>query len=569
MNARELAIKFMTVFGKSGDGDKQTVAAFREMEKAAGQLDEKLSRGAPAAREYDGAVSSLTRSIEEMAATAQKATPAADSYLRSLGRDSSQVKGLAEAVQQSALARSAADRQAAKRQSEEQQAAADIAAIKTKVADNADSNTWRTMTVESKATAGELEKASRAAWAMKMAANGSTEGFRSLANMAMSLGNTLGSLTAKVTMVGAAFMAGWQVGDMIRRKLIDPILEAKSALEGMDKAALDSAKHYRELNSTSMAKLVESLSGVEAKAADIIGAIERVYQRQKALEMAQSNTKVAEMMASMPDSPERDKAVAEEQRRLQVESAKQTKVEQQSIIDQNKKALDDADEKLAQVVDAKRVAQAKAMAAASSGRSFGGAEATEYRQAMEEVDKKIEEATQRREEIRQRLGESQVEAANKSDIADQQIAQANAAFQQVAKRADEQIRQRGLETTVPVPENDEVIRRGRLESAYRGASGLVQPMSREDGMLTPRNGRETQEEARRAIADAAERIYGGEGEAQVYIDLAAKLKEMGAVVSGGYKKLSEFVDQMDGEIGNLRTEVANLKQRERVAQGVN
>jgi hypothetical protein len=103
--------------------------------------------------------------------------------------------------------------------------------------------------------AQEMQKATRAAFALRMAANGSAQGFQGLTTAAMSLGNNLGMLVGKITLVGAAFTAGWKVGKAIN-DLLAPLMIVKERTDAVGQAALDTAIKLGKLNDVKFNKII-------------------------------------------------------------------------------------------------------------------------------------------------------------------------------------------------------------------------------------------------------------------------------------------------------------------------
>lgn len=281
--------------------------------------------------------------------------------------------------------------------------------------------------------AQELNKASRAAWAMRMAAQGSTEGLRGLSNAAAASGAVLGGLVARVTMVGAAFMAGWKVGGMIREHLIDPLIEVADDTEKARQKAVAAAQQYRALSTISLAALVKELKDAEVTTEKVIGSIERVYQQQRQLEAARGNKEVARIMEIMPAGPDRDLAITkaqveQKQRDLDLSTASAKKELQYA-----NKERSDAAAGVQELERRKAEATAKREAAASISVEFGRFDPEEsraLREYMEDVDKKLSEARERQKEVEEKTRDKILAAQNTIDINTEEARKAQSELRQ-------------------------------------------------------------------------------------------------------------------------------------------
>jgi len=142
-------------------------------------------------------------------------------------------------------------------------------------------------------SAQEMQKATRAAFALSAAARGSAQGFQGLTTAAMSLGNNLGTLVGKITMVGAAFAGGFTIGKTAAEKFRDvldtlkekailaalPIRKTKEELDKLNETNLDSIKRRFE-------ELTQSISDASTELDSMQGRLNRErkseYERKKA-----------------------------------------------------------------------------------------------------------------------------------------------------------------------------------------------------------------------------------------------------------------------------------------------
>ena len=149
----------------------------------------------------------------------------------------------------------------------------------------------------------EMDKATKAAFALRMAAAGSTEGLRGLARTAFELGNTFGTVMAKATLFFAAFSAGWKIGDVIRRNLIDPLMEIRTNnFMGQMKTDFDN------LNKVKLDALKSEVESIKNSLSNGLAKLDEFASRSEVLRAAVSDRLSAEA-AAMPEGSERDRAV--------------------------------------------------------------------------------------------------------------------------------------------------------------------------------------------------------------------------------------------------------------------
>lgn len=157
----------------------------------------------------------------------------------------------------------------------------------------------------------EMNKASRAAFALRMAANGSTEGLRGLSNAAFTMGQTLGTVVTRLTMVFAAFSAGWAIGDKIRSTFIDPLLEVKKTTDEVGKSVLDSATNFKALNQITFNELTTRLTNIISNMEKMNSSMTTAFSQDWAIADAKMEAKIAEITATVPEGSDRDKKIAE------------------------------------------------------------------------------------------------------------------------------------------------------------------------------------------------------------------------------------------------------------------
>lgn len=422
-------------------------------------------------------------------------------------------------------------------------------------------------------SAKEMEKASRAAWAMNMAARGSTEGIRGLSNAASALGATLGGLVARVTMVGAAFMAGWKVGAMIREQLIDPLI---SATDETDKAALSAvaaATQYKTLNSASMASLVKELSGIEAKTNDVIAAIGRAYKNQNELELAKSNTNIARIIATQPEGPDRDKKIAAEKATQEVSQAQRIEREAQQTIAMNEAAVAAADQKVADLLEKRDLAHSKRANALIDGRQLSGAEALQYRTSEEEANANLEAAGLERDNLRNSKSESTQDAQNKIDIAAEQKKQAQLNYMAAVSKADAEISDAQKKKAALTSKDDVSGLQKENRSERERLLSSIQPLTQEaDGTRTSAVGNETRASARDIISAGISQVTAQSGDKEAddraIRDLIRALQENQTASTMSYKDIEAAVRRLEANTAEIRARQRDLESRERTAPGL-
>lgn len=423
----------------------------------------------------------------------------------------------------------------------------------------------------------EMESATRAAWALRMAANGSNEGLKGLSNVAAGMGANLGALVSRISMVGAAFAAGWKVGTMIREQLIDPLIEAEEDASDFAESARGAAEKARELNAVSLTALAKELSGIKVTSDELIASIERVYKRQQELDAARTDTRMARIIQTMPEGPERDKAIAGAKLAKELSSIEQERSLATTQIDRNQADYNTVTMKTNALAPRRDEARKQAAgyfeaAGKTSGKEADAIRATgvAYKLQALDIQAQIDAANQERDDLKKKLDASTKDAKLRIEIANEKEKQARLTAATTISTADAAIAQRAQETTVPMPEGGNAdIRTGIAARQTRLAQGNVMALTREnDGTVTPRGGGATQQAGQQALTEAGRRVAAGADEAQVLLDLAQKLKEQGVVYKGGFSALADAIDSMDGEQGTIKARLAKLESQGKSARGL-
>lgn len=151
----------------------------------------------------------------------------------------------------------------------------------------------------------EMESAARAAFALRGAANLSSEGLRGLANQAFNFGEMMGAAIGKLSIGFAAFAAGWKIGSVIRSQFIDPLTEIKS------KDLLPNLlQEIKALNEAKLEGLKSQIDGMIKDLDEKLSALEDLNRRETMLRNANNAVKLATAEA-MPEGDAREKAIAE------------------------------------------------------------------------------------------------------------------------------------------------------------------------------------------------------------------------------------------------------------------
>jgi hypothetical protein len=161
---------------------------------------------------------------------------------------------------------------------------------------------------------------------------------------------------------------------------------------------------------------------------------------------------------------------------------------------------------------------------------------------------------------RERAGREYIEAQERSDAAVldyRSSAQTARQRRSVLDVQEEEIRTRigalDIQGSAEALQNRRDPTRGELLGYL---SGAAQPAAMINGVMTGGDvGERTRQAARHAIGQAAKDIIGGGEDEKVVTELIAKLQEMGAVVRGGYSKLSAALDRLDNEIDLTKQQI--------------
>ena len=129
---------------------------------------------------------------------------------------------------------------------------------------------------------------------------------------------------------------------------------------------------------------------------------------------------------------------------------------------------------------------------------------------------------------------------------------------------DSQARQKAADEAKKEKARDEVVERDKnmsVDNRIARAQGLVRQEQRVgEKLYGGEPGIETQRLAQTAIAEAGRQIAAGQDDAQVITQLIATLRNLGAVLqSGGLGRLVTELDKMDGEIDQIRSQLAHLR----------
>ena len=185
----------------------------------------------------------------------------------------------------------------------------------------------------------EMDEATRASFHLREAAEGSVRGFEGSARAAYLLGDNIGALVGKLTLVGAAFSAGWEVGSKIREKWVDPLWETKEKADAAGHAALDLANKLKDTNAVKFAGIISEMEALFQATEKADREIEKTFARQKELASARTATAIAEKKTE-PDSSDKLVDVAKLQKSQSMGDAQTRVSEADTLAKEAKRALD-------------------------------------------------------------------------------------------------------------------------------------------------------------------------------------------------------------------------------------
>jgi hypothetical protein len=127
------------------------------------------------------------------------------------------------------------------------------------------------------------------------------------------IGQSFGQLALKITAVGAAAVAGWQAGNLIYKRFVDDV-------KGLEPIAKKSVDAFKELDQVKLDNITKVVDALLEKMDQTVSRIERASRRQNAERDAAANAEIAKLEATMPEGPERDRAIAAVKARSERES---------------------------------------------------------------------------------------------------------------------------------------------------------------------------------------------------------------------------------------------------------
>ena len=581
---REMIIKFVSQFGKSGDTTAAadikaietattaaTAAAEKHARSASGQSAAMRTTGTEARQEAQS-VNLVTKALQELAQKQDEAKASTD------GLNESQKALQATVGNSSGLPKGMADQNA---------------------------------------LSPELEKATRASMALDHAVQGGTQGLRGMEHMAFQLGGTFGNLAARASMIGGAFLAGWEVGNKIREALIDPLIEATTHATALAAEAEKDAEKFKSLGEVKLKNLLEEVKAISGEVSKLNADLERAYARQNALDAAKKGAEIATIEATEPAGPERDRHVAAvtekdalSKANREIEEANnvlhnnaaalskaqadvvRTEAERGRAIEQQHTAAAAAKELLdtntaahaadvwsAEDIYGKNSSQAESVRKGAAEQSIvDAAEYTKataiYRQAAEEADAAADKAKAAQRKLADEVAQSNADAQNRIQIAQQSLIEAKARFTSADQKAKREISQRTLDNAQIVADAEEEMEnpttlqgiRNQARSLDKQVRGSVDAAYRDDAGHVHRGGDPgiaTRSEALAAIADAERAVQGGAKPEDVTNALIEKLRQMSAIV---YSRESDIRKLMD-DIAAIQIAQSNQESQSRTASG--
>lgn len=493
----------------------------------------------------------------------------------------------------------------------------------------------------------EMQKATRAAFALRMAANGSTEGFRGLAHAALGMGESLGMLVGRITMVGAAFAAGWKIGTIIREQFTDPIDKAKSKLSELYKENEKSKTLLEGLNKTDADAMVKRIQDMADQYTRAVNQAERLARLQRAKDDVQLSQDLANNQLLFESGGiseiERNRRDLQsnkdsEQRKLQIEEddLKAKKMQAQKEVDDARHFLATADQQKGAAGVEKKYLQEEAAKAGWTGgdkvnsgnivdvivqaqnqlreaqdrRKLAGADKPigEFRnvEMIAEADKAIKEAkailqfapgiaaAARKEQVADETLKSDSAKSKKALITDKtsEISDIDAHIGILPEKRHSvstkyEAQEFAIDNQVKAQQkqwHEEMNKQGSRDAtiAYESEKGLRESIRALPSTLTDNTGQPASPQSRKqdehnretlaynAIQSAKDAANAGEDVDKVTADLVRALTNIGVKLSGkidSLNALKEYVDGLDGVIGGIRSDIANLKSQSAAAPG--
>jgi hypothetical protein len=435
--------------------------------------------------------------------------------------------------------------------------------------------------------AQEMQKATRAAFALRMAANGSAQGFQGLTTAAMNLGNNLGILVGKITLVGAAFTAGWKIGTMIT-DLVAPLMKVKERTDAVGQAALDTAINLGKLNDVKFTKIIQELKEFYDLTVAANESLDLATRRSQALNAAKESAAIAKVMLD-PDTPSRAVKIAEIRRKEAVNKEDQQIQVAGSSVAEAKEGLDAAGGKVSEArelvkatnlryLQAGEFLAAAAVADLKTGRGTKEemAAVKKERDNLTAAEKSLNDAYDAETKARNYYKDTTIESVQAFKLAEQNKLKAEREYTaEVARITAERdaATDAWLEALKKEQETPQDVAK-KAKSDIIGSMHLESVVARDNAGL-PASAKVQKEydvgrgqAAVAAVTQAQADIQAGQSSDVVMANLVEVLNRLHVRLLGqvdNRKKLQDVINRLDGIEGEQR----NQKSRETTAPGLN
>ena len=184
-------------------------------------------------------------------------------------------------------------------------ASAKITELKTKTEEATAASGAQALAVDK--LAQKTQAAGQVAQGLMSAAKGSIGGVTQALG---GLSRMLGTVGAQAGLVFASFGVGWKIGSMIREKFVEPLLPVPEIARSIRDQVREAVAELQKLSQQKLDALKAEMDGVRNAASEAADQISRAHRMARAESEAIVERDVAQVEASMPAGPERDRRVA-------------------------------------------------------------------------------------------------------------------------------------------------------------------------------------------------------------------------------------------------------------------
>jgi len=206
----------------------------------------------------------------------------------------------------------------------------------------------------------ELNNAQRALGGLNGAASVSRGSFQGLSQTLEAFGGKLATVAAKFSILAGSFSAGYAIGTTldkwlgISQKIADLYAGPMSKVGSIQSRI---SADLKALDGITLANLKTQFEGITKTLSDSNEAIGTFYASMRELAAAQTDLKISAIERSMPPGPQRDAAIANEQRRSGLREVAFKRSEEQQKAEAAQEAISAADDAMAEQVKAQIRAQ--------------------------------------------------------------------------------------------------------------------------------------------------------------------------------------------------------------------